>query len=276
MRRSRTALSGLSTCRRPTQLGHPVLPHCGVSGGSIDNAVEPLPPGGTLFIGDVRNHALQGALQTAVALARTATSDAAEIRQRVRCAMLGEPELPLAPEIFTVWAAEHPLVAGLDIDVKLGVADNELSRYRYDVTIHQTPHWCARWPAHPAGRGPTARACAGCTPGCYPTPHRRSSHRHPPGQTDQRRPHQGALADGLPLAVALAQASATATLPHPNNCTASTKPPDATSPSPGAQPGPGGHNSPVGREPLDRITPAPGAPYTQICTPYPLAEHLRC
>jgi hypothetical protein len=101
--------------------------------------VEPLPPGGTLFIGDVRNHALQGALQTAVALARTATSDAAEIRQRVRCAMLGEPELPLAPEIFTVWAAEHPLLAGLDIDVKLGVADNELSRYRYDVTIHQTP-----------------------------------------------------------------------------------------------------------------------------------------
>jgi hypothetical protein len=30
-------------------------------------------------------------------------------------------------------------VAGLDIEVKRGVADNELNRYRYDVTIHKTP-----------------------------------------------------------------------------------------------------------------------------------------
>ena len=32
-----------------------------------------LAPGGALFIGDVRNHSLQGAFQTAVALARTGT-----------------------------------------------------------------------------------------------------------------------------------------------------------------------------------------------------------
>ena len=30
-------------------------------------------------------------------------------------------------------------MAGLDIEVKRGVADNELNRYRYDVTIHKTP-----------------------------------------------------------------------------------------------------------------------------------------
>ena len=53
--------------------------------------------------------------------------------------MLGEPELLLAPEFFTSWAAEHPSVAGLDIEVKRGLADNELNRYRYDVTIHKTP-----------------------------------------------------------------------------------------------------------------------------------------
>ena len=93
-----------------------------------------------MFIGDVRNHSLQGAFQTAVALARTtATTDAAEIRQRVQRAVLGEPELLLAPEFFTTWAAEHPSVAGLDIEVKRGVADNELNRYRYDVIIHKTP-----------------------------------------------------------------------------------------------------------------------------------------
>src|ERR1700719_4016384 len=99
-----------------------------------------LAPGGRLFLGDVRNHTLQGALQTAVALARsTATTDAAEIRHRVQRAMLGEPELLLAPEFFTTWAAEHPSAAGLDIEVKREVADNELNRYRYDVTIHKPP-----------------------------------------------------------------------------------------------------------------------------------------
>ena len=93
-----------------------------------------------MFIGDVRNHSLQGAFQTAIALARTdVTTDAAEIRQRVHHAVLGEPELLLAPEFFTTWAAEHASVAGLDIQVKRGLADNELNRYRYDVTIHKTP-----------------------------------------------------------------------------------------------------------------------------------------
>ena len=67
------------------------------------------------------------------------TTDAAEIRQRVHRAMLGEPELLLAPEFFTSWAADHASVAALGIEVKRGLGDNELNRYRYDVTIHKTP-----------------------------------------------------------------------------------------------------------------------------------------
>ncbi len=110
----------------------------------IDNAMDLLAPGGAVFIGDVRNHTLQGAFQTAVALARTDTDtdniDAAEIRQRVQHALLGETELLLAPEFFTTWAAgEHASVAGLGIEVKRGSADNELNWYRYDVTIRKAP-----------------------------------------------------------------------------------------------------------------------------------------
>jgi amino acid adenylation domain-containing protein len=111
----------------------------------LDTALDLLAPGGALFIGDVRNHSLQDALQTAVALARVTTSDtsevidAAEIRHRVQRALLGESELLLAPEFFTSWAGEHVLVAGCDIEVKRGSADNELTRYRYDVTIHKAP-----------------------------------------------------------------------------------------------------------------------------------------
>ena len=103
----------------------------------IDSAIGLLAPGGALFVGDVRNHSLQRAFQTGVAIAHA--TDTAEIRQRVHRAMVSEPELLLAPEFFTTWAAAHPSVAGLDIEVKRGSADNELNRYRYDATIHTTP-----------------------------------------------------------------------------------------------------------------------------------------
>jgi amino acid adenylation domain-containing protein len=103
----------------------------------VDSAIGLLAPGGALFVGDVRNHSLQRAFQTGVAIAHA--TDTAEIRQRVHRALLSEPELLLAPEFFTTWAAAHPSVAGLDIQVKRGVADNELNRYRYDVTIHMAP-----------------------------------------------------------------------------------------------------------------------------------------
>ena len=115
------------------------FPNGGYLADLIDNAMDLLAPGGSLFIGDVRNHTLQGAFQTAVALARTTTTDAAEVRQRVQRAMVSEPELLLAPEFFTTWAADHPSVAGLDIQVKRGLADNELNRYRYDVIVHKSP-----------------------------------------------------------------------------------------------------------------------------------------
>jgi len=106
----------------------------------IDKAMDLLAPGGALFIGDVRNHSLQGAFHTALALAATTTDiDAAEIRERVRRSILGEAELLLAPEFFVTQAAQHQSITGLDIQVKRGLADNELNRYRYDVVIHKTP-----------------------------------------------------------------------------------------------------------------------------------------
>lgn len=145
-------------------------------------AMRLLAPGGALFVGDVRNHSLQGAFQTGVALVRAAndTADVDEIRQRVQRAMLGEAELLLAPEFFTTWAAGHESVSGLDIEVKRGAADNELNRYRYDLVVFKTPAPCAHWPPQTAGRGPSARAWAGCTTGWWPSdPTRFASPRSP-------------------------------------------------------------------------------------------------
>src|SRR5262249_61621193 len=99
----------------------------------LDNVMALLASGGALSTGDVRTPPLQGAFQTAAALARPPPTDTAEIRQRVHRAMVSESELLVAPEFFTAWAADHPSVAGLDVQVKRGFADNELNRYRYDT-----------------------------------------------------------------------------------------------------------------------------------------------
>ncbi len=115
------------------------FPNAGYLRQVLDNAVELLVPGGAVFIGDIRNHSLQGAFQTGVALARTDSTDTDEIRQRVQRAVVGEPELLLAPEFFTTWAAGNETVGALDIQVKRGDADNELTRYRYDVALRKAP-----------------------------------------------------------------------------------------------------------------------------------------
>src|SRR5262249_57589498 len=76
------------------------FPNAGYLAEVIDNAMDLLAPGGAVFIGDIRNHALQGAFQTAIALARTADPDAAEIRQRVQRARLRQRAFLLPPDLF--------------------------------------------------------------------------------------------------------------------------------------------------------------------------------
>ncbi|KQH77025.1 hypothetical protein AO501_11190 [Mycobacterium gordonae] len=114
------------------------FPNAGYLKQVIDNVMDLLAPGGTLFFGDIRNLTLRGAFYTSVAYAQTA-GDADEIRRRVRRAVISESELLLAPEFFTTWAADHSAVAGIDIQLKRGSADNELNRYRYDVVVHKSP-----------------------------------------------------------------------------------------------------------------------------------------
>ena len=188
------------------------FPNAGYLAEVIDNAMDLLAPGGALFIGDVRNHSLQGAFQTAVALARTTATDAAEIRQRVQRAVLGEPELLLAPEFFTTWAADHASVAGLDIEVKRGVADNELSRYRYDVIVYKTPTPVRSLAAAPSWAWAQCAGLGGLhTQLISQRPSHRPHHRHPPRRSDHRRRHRTALAAGLPAGRRTGPSTATAT-----------------------------------------------------------------
>ncbi|UZI32654.1 non-ribosomal peptide synthetase [Streptomyces sp. VB1] len=105
----------------------------------LRGALDLLVPGGSLFVGDVRNLRLKRALDTAVQLARGGQdTDAGAVRQAVDQRAAQENELLVDPEFFhTLAAADTERFGGVDIRVKTGAYDNELVRYRYDVLVHK-------------------------------------------------------------------------------------------------------------------------------------------
>ncbi|MFH8978198.1 non-ribosomal peptide synthase/polyketide synthase [Streptomyces sp. NPDC017890] len=106
----------------------------------IGKLMELLVPGGTLFVGDVRNLRLLRPLATAVHLHRTGTDvDLAAVRRAVEQAMRVEKELLVDPDFFTVLREHGADIGAVSIQVKRGRHHNELTRYRYDVTLHKLP-----------------------------------------------------------------------------------------------------------------------------------------
>ncbi len=92
-----------------------------------------LAPGGSLFVGDVRNHRLLDCLRAAVETRRqTDPVDAAALRDAVERSTAWEGELLLDPDFFAA-------LEGFDaeIRVKRGDHHNELTRYRYDVVLRR-------------------------------------------------------------------------------------------------------------------------------------------
>nr|WP_234355555.1 non-ribosomal peptide synthetase [Kitasatospora aureofaciens] len=108
----------------------------------IGKLMRLLAPGGALFVGDVRNLRLLRPLATAVQLHRAGDAgDLTAVRRAVEQAVRVEKELLVDPDFFTA-LREHGTDIGADIgavavEVKRGRHHNELTRYRYDVTLHK-------------------------------------------------------------------------------------------------------------------------------------------
>ncbi|WP_281391907.1 amino acid adenylation domain-containing protein [Streptomyces caniferus] len=106
----------------------------------LDQAMRCLVPGGAVFLGDIRNRTLARCLRTAVELCNSREgADSDEILRAVDEALAREPEMLLDPEFFAALPAHLPAVGGVHTTVKDSPADNELTRYRYDVTLYKTP-----------------------------------------------------------------------------------------------------------------------------------------
>ncbi|HWA27920.1 MAG TPA: condensation domain-containing protein [Lacunisphaera sp.] len=130
-------LSGLDAASFDTVIINSVsqyLPNIEYLDGVLYKAWGLLEDKGTIFIGDVLNAELLAAFHASVCVHQSgAEVGSVELRQRVQEAILKETELFISPDYFRGFAGEHG--AHVSIQPKETDGPNEMSRYRYDVTI---------------------------------------------------------------------------------------------------------------------------------------------
>ncbi len=104
-------------------------------------AMSKLAPGGAIFVGDVRSLPMLHAFQTSIALSHAApTMSIDALTADIDTRIARESELVIAPEFFESFASGESGIAGLSMELKRGLAHNEMTRFRYDVVLRtQSP-----------------------------------------------------------------------------------------------------------------------------------------
>ncbi|MEV8019184.1 amino acid adenylation domain-containing protein [Streptomyces sp. NPDC086554] len=102
----------------------------------LRQAVDAVPDGGHVFLGDLRSLPLLDLFHTSVQAHRApANMRIAELRSRIRRQSALDPELCVDPRLFRELAARWARVAQVRVLPKRGRHDNELNHYRYDVVL---------------------------------------------------------------------------------------------------------------------------------------------
>jgi amino acid adenylation domain-containing protein len=115
----------------------------------LEEAVRVTCPGGHIFIGDVRSLPLHEAYHTSVQLYKLADeTPLQELRQKINLAQQKEEELVIDPGLFSELGRRWQKIGHVEAALKCGDYDNELSRFRYDVTLQLGPKEEAREPQH--------------------------------------------------------------------------------------------------------------------------------
>lgn len=103
----------------------------------IEGAIDTVADGGTVFLGDLRDHALLRQFHTSVQLFQAKSDDTVDtLRERVRRQTEMENELTLAPALFASLPQRFGRIRHVEVRHKRGRAHNEMSCYRYDVVLH--------------------------------------------------------------------------------------------------------------------------------------------
>jgi len=102
----------------------------------LEAAVRLVAPGGVVFIGDVRNLLLLEAYHSSVqAYQADPDLSLAQLRGRVRQHVAAEEELVIDPAFFLSLSQHIPSIRHVAIQPKGGRSPNELTKFRYDVTL---------------------------------------------------------------------------------------------------------------------------------------------
>ncbi|GAA3708023.1 amino acid adenylation domain-containing protein [Streptomyces tremellae] len=102
----------------------------------LTDAVRAVRPGGAVFVGDVRSVEMLPEFHTAVQLHRTSPLQTAEeLRAAIGRQLQEERELCLSPAFFHRLAEDLDGIIEVRAELKRGSYDNELSLFRYDVTL---------------------------------------------------------------------------------------------------------------------------------------------
>jgi SAM-dependent methyltransferase len=103
---------------------------------ALHEAVRVAGPSGAVFVGDVRDLALLDAFHAHVQVhCAPASMDASAVAAAAERARADEHELCVAQNFFFDFATSEPTVGATCIELKRGHALNELTRFRFDVTL---------------------------------------------------------------------------------------------------------------------------------------------
>lgn len=102
----------------------------------LTQAARAVAPGGFIFVGDVRNLAQAEDYYAAVQLARASSGQSLRsLKLQVKRSMRQEKELLVLPDLFHRLGDEIPEISSVSVSLKAGEYENELTCFRYDVTI---------------------------------------------------------------------------------------------------------------------------------------------
>jgi amino acid adenylation domain-containing protein len=103
----------------------------------LKGAINVIGGHGQIFVGDVRSLPLLEPYHAAVQLAQASDFKTVEQwQQQVRQSVAGEEELVIDPTFFLALKQHFPQITWVEIQPKRGLANNELTQFRYDVTLH--------------------------------------------------------------------------------------------------------------------------------------------
>ncbi|NEP10410.1 MAG: amino acid adenylation domain-containing protein [Symploca sp. SIO2C1] len=103
----------------------------------LENLVNRVEPGGAIWIGDSLSLPLLEAFHTSVQLYQAPNSlSTVELRHRIKDRVTKDKKINIDPTFFMALKQHLPQISHVEMQLKPGRYQNELTRFRYDVVLH--------------------------------------------------------------------------------------------------------------------------------------------